>query len=140
MSIFIIELFNICVGAAYNNPMMLSEVDSKFYGIADPKLTRRAVLDRYIDYCEFIQSDQGPRKLVKNNQVRMVSTSVLLNAMRNVISGVANTQLFRSQLNDLYVDRLKYADNPSPREVIEGAMECLREEDLDKPYGKPVDD
>ena len=71
----------------------------------------------------------------------MVSTSVLINSMRNIIHGIKNVSKFRLLLNDLYMERVKCNNkdnnnnNPSPREIIEGALECISEDDLDMPLG-----
>jgi tRNA-dihydrouridine synthase A len=48
--------------AAYNNPLLLATADSVFFGQPDPCLTRRQILDRYISYCEWIQSENGVPK------------------------------------------------------------------------------
>eukprot|EP01035_Chromulina_nebulosa_P002734 gene2734-3723_t len=39
--------------AAYSNPLLLCNVDSVFYGEKDPCLSRRQILQRYIEYCEW---------------------------------------------------------------------------------------
>lgn len=90
--------------AAYSNPLMFCTADSEFFGVRDPCLSRRDILSRYIDYCEWAQSDEGPRRIVKNKN-QMVSTSVLLNSMRNIIHGIKNVNKFRLLLNDLYIGK-----------------------------------
>lgn len=108
---------------AYSNPLSLCTADSEFYGVNDPCLTRRQILERYIDYCEWCQSELGPRFTTQGekSKVRMVTTSVLLNAMRNAMHGLPNVQRFRTALNDVYMERLKGMNgepNPSPRDVV----------------------
>lgn len=106
---------------AYNNPIAFATADSTFYGVKDPCLTRRQIIERYIDYCEWSQSSDGPRRNVKGGREQMVSTMVLLNAMRNVISGIRNVNKFRHEMNDIYVRKLnenKDNPNPNPREVV----------------------
>lgn len=51
---------------------------------------------------------------------------------------VPNNNAYRKALNDIYVNKLrgiKGDPNPSPREVIEGAIEKIADSDLDKPVG-----
>ncbi len=106
---------------AYANPAMFATADSEFFGTNDPGLTRREVLDRYCDYCEWAQSDEGPRYTVKGNKVITVTSSVLLNAMRNVMHGLQGQQRWRVALNDTYMERIKGINgeaNPSVREVV----------------------
>lgn len=109
--------------AAYNNPLLLCTVDSSFYGKSDPCLTRREILQKYITYCEWSQSDEGPHRTVKG-RFQGVSTALLLNPMRNVINGVRHVNKFRMTLNDLYVQRVSGINgipNPSPREIVREA-------------------
>ena len=106
--------------AAYSNPLLLCTADSTFFGEKDPCLTRREILQRYIEYCEWCQSEEGPRRTVKGRE-QVVTTSVLLNPMRNVINGIKHVQKFRMALNDLYIEKLqgmKGLVNPSPREIV----------------------
>lgn len=104
--------------AAYQNPLLFVTADSTFYGVKDPCLTRRQILERYIQYCEWCQSDAGPKRIVQGNKEQTTSTMVLLNAMRNVINGVKNVNAYRQKLNDEYMIRVKKTPNPSPREVV----------------------
>lgn len=104
--------------AAYQNPLLFATADSTFFGVKDPCLTRRQVLQRYIEYCEWCQSSEGPKRVVQGNKEQTVSTMVLLNAMRNVINGVKNVNAYRQKLNDEYMIRVKKTPNPSPREVV----------------------
>eukprot|EP00981_Chlorochromonas_danica_P015302 scaffold11566_cov156-Ochromonas_danica.AAC.2 len=131
--------------AVYNNPLVLAQADSRVYGKRDPCLTRRQILERYMDYCDYMQSEQGPARLVsghdkKEPRVSKITCSILLNAMRNVINHVKHVNKYRQQLNDIYIEEVnrlggKDVANPSARLVIEGAMEALDEEELDAPLG-----
>lgn len=107
--------------AAYTNPAIFATADSEVFGTKDPCLNRRQVLDRYIDYCEWAQSDEGPRYTVKGDKEIIVTSSVLLNAMRNIMHGLPNVQKFRTALNDVYMEKLRGMNgdpNPSVREVV----------------------
>lgn len=86
------------------------------------------VLDRYIEYCEWCQSDDGPRYTVKGDKEITVTTAVLLNAMRNIMHGLPNVQRFRTALNDVYMDKLRGLNgdpNPSCREVVRKLFACI---------------
>ena len=62
--------------AAFSNPLLFATADSSFYNIPDPGLTRRQIVDRYIDYCEWAQSDDGPHRPMGHGPGRQsVSTS-----------------------------------------------------------------
>jgi tRNA-dihydrouridine synthase A len=104
---------------AYHNPVAFATADSTFFGVRDPGLTRRQILERYIDYCEWCQVE-GPSRILKGHK-QMVTTSVLVNSMRNVICGIKHVQKFRAALNDIYVAKTRGVNgcaNPSPREVV----------------------
>ena len=97
---------------------MLTSADSSCFGVRDPLLSRRQILDRYIDYCEWCQSEDGPRKTTPKH-IQMVSTSILLKPVHNVMNSLMNSSLYKKILNDLYVDRVKSGQtNPSCREVV----------------------
>ncbi len=109
---------------AYSNPIQFATADSTFHGIKDPGFTRRQIVDQYLDYCEWVQSEEGPRREVSNRPERgmqMVSTMVLVNSMRNIICGIPKVSQFRTALNDIYMDLLKSGTgnpNPCPRAVV----------------------
>lgn len=124
--------------AAYNNPLMFATADSTFHGVSDPCLSRRQILERYMTYCDWAQSDAGPKRTVKGKD-QSVSTMSLLNSMRNIIHGIKNVAQFRQILNDEYMRLVKQNTHPSTREIIEKAMEAVLEEDLDAPLGRHVD-
>ena len=48
--------------SAFSNPLLFATADSTFYGVKDPCLTRREIVARYIDYCEWAQSELGPSR------------------------------------------------------------------------------
>lgn len=150
--------------AAYNNPCMLATVDSMFYGVKDPCLSRRAILERYINYCEWAQSEEGPTRIVRNGTKQCASTMILINAMRNVVNGMKQCNAFRKALNDIYMHEIQghaLPFNPDPRVIvsvkyvvlcmnnrlwfsyliqIEGAMEVLDPTELDAPLGRSPDE
>ncbi|KAJ1418983.1 hypothetical protein B484DRAFT_453542 [Ochromonadaceae sp. CCMP2298] len=128
--------------AAYSNPMILATADSEIFGQPDPCLSRRQVLDQYIDYCEWVQSDQGPKYITTKGDVKTPTTMQMLNAMRSIMHGLPRNARFRTGLNDQYMERLKAlgegGGNPDVREVIESACLVMRDEDLDRVLGNPL--
>ena len=119
--------------AAYNNPLLFMDADSRFFGVKDPAPTRRKMIERYVSYCERLQTS-GPRKITHKQTLAIASSSLLLKPMHKLFNGCDNATLYKQLLNDLYVARVKAGDpNPSCREVVEGAMESASEADLDGP-------
>lgn len=125
--------------AAFNTPLLFTTADSEIYGVADPCLTRREILERYMEYCDFILSDEGPSRLSSIGATQKVSTQVLLNAMRNVTMGMRGNARFRQALNDIYVKKVRELNSltPDARTIIEGAMIQLQDHELDAPLGNP---
>lgn len=105
--------------AAYNNPLLLATADSTFFGCKNPNVTRRELLERYIKYCEFSQSEDGPKKLTTKKSLISASTSVLLKPVHNVMNGLKNVAKYKQELNDIYVAIVKQGiPNPSCRDVV----------------------
>jgi tRNA-dihydrouridine synthase A len=104
--------------AVYNNPLLLTSADSIFFGVRDPRLTRREIIERYIRYCEWCQSDFGPRKITPK-LAQIISTATLLKPMHNIVCGIPRASAYKTRLNDLYIDQVKKGiANPSCREVV----------------------
>lgn len=123
--------------AAYHNPFLLATVDSEFYGTPDPCLTRREVVERYLDYCDFIQSETGPLRVV-GGRVQKIPTTFLLRSLQNVFVGLQGNQRYRIASNDLYIEQIRALGDkvdPDPRYIVEEAMRQVRDEDLDAPVG-----
>lgn len=133
--------------AVYNNPLLLCTADSRFYRQRDPCLSRRQILERYMDYCDQMQGDStAPTRVVSSSAKKeakevKITCSILLNAMRNVINQVKNVNKYRQVLNDVYVEEVRRLGgkdvhaNPSARTVIEEAMRVLDPDQLDAPLG-----
>jgi hypothetical protein len=124
-------------------------------------------------YCDFVHSEEGPRRKAEKGKEQMITSSILLNAMRNITgkpplhdssvhqpthprllkmrqrltsvfvwslinttAGMKQASIYRQHLNDIYVTRVREGEpNPSVREVIEGAMAYLDQDELDLPVG-----
>eukprot|EP01033_Poteriospumella_lacustris_P002739 gene2739-1989_t len=115
------------------DPELVREIVNQMQRRASVPVT---ILERYMLYCEWCQSEAGPKRVVQGKE-QTTSTMLLLNAMRNVINGVKNVNAYRQKLNDEYMIRVKKTPNPSPREVIEESLRVISDEDLDAPLGNP---
>ncbi len=108
--------------AVYNNPLMLACADSVYFGIRDPLLTRRQVMERYICYCEYMQSSSGPRKVTAKYS-QMVSTSILMKPVHSVMNSLHHASMYKQTLNDIYIDRVKAGEpNPSCRDIVSDSL------------------
>lgn len=126
--------------AVYNNPLLLATADSRFFGVRDSCVSRRRVIERYLDYCDWAQSSVGPARVLPSpsagGRVQRATSSLLLKPVHNLCVGLQHNSRFRVALNDEYVARVQMGDaNPPPRVVVEEAIKCLNEEDLDAAIG-----
>ena len=127
--------------AAFNNPCIFAEADSRFYGCGDPLISRRQAVERYLEYCERALSATGPRKRSLDGQKekeKAFSTPVLLKPLHNMMVGLQHNQKYRRALNDLYDEKVRECKGQGhidPREIVEGAMLCLSDWELDQPLG-----
>lgn len=121
---------------AYSNPCYFAKADSTFYNVPDPSISRRELLDRYCNYCEFVQSmDNGIIKYTKHNEIKTPSTSILLKPVHNIMNGLKHNSMYKIALNDVYMKHISGPNgtpNPSCRDIIEEAMEVIKDEDLDR--------
>eukprot|EP01041_Mallomonas_annulata_P011402 gene11402-23855_t len=121
--------------AAFNNPFLFATADSTYFDRADPCLSRRSVVERYLDYCDLMQSAAGPQRS-KPGRTQQMSTSFLLRALQNMFVGCQGNNRYRVAMNDLYIEKVRGGDpNPAPREIVERALEQIRESELDACHG-----
>ena len=123
--------------AVQNDPLLFATADSGFFGEADPMSSRRALLDAYCDYCDWVQGDEGPAREVGGKTVR-VSAALLINAMRNTMTGLRNCKRYLRALNDVYVEKVRASEYPSASEIIQTAILQIAPEDLDAPLSPYV--
>ena len=67
--------------AAFSNPLLFATADSTFYGVKDPCLSRREIVARYIDYCEWAQSELGPNRPNGHGPGRQTVSTSGINAL-----------------------------------------------------------
>lgn len=104
--------------AVFNNPLMLACADSTFYGTSDVCHSRRRVVEGYMDYCDWAQSDEGPLRVVAGKR-QQATSALLLKPVHNLMVGLANNSRYKVALNDEYVARVRAGEpNPPPRDIV----------------------
>jgi tRNA-dihydrouridine synthase len=76
---------------AYNNPWMLADADRYFYGVSNPGLSRREVLEAYLQYASEAQ-DRGEFKS---------TAPVLCRPLHNFFYGSDTNRLFKRKFDDV---------------------------------------
>lgn len=106
--------------AAWNNPIILANADTKIFGEkSDPCFSRREILEKYMDYCDIMSSEEP--SLMRPVTMMQPSSQIMLNAMRNLAAGLKGNSKFRIALNDLYVEQVKPPKRnrfPNVREIV----------------------
>ena len=128
--------------AAYNNPLLFATADSTFYGVSDPCLSRREIIDRhvvlhitihpltwsrcsyhnpvslwsrrYLNYCDWVQSEGGP-VVVSKGKRKYPKTMYLFKPLFNLFNGCPRSHKFRTMMNDVFYDLQTKSGEPSPR-------------------------
>jgi tRNA-dihydrouridine synthase len=103
--------------AVYNDPYLLSTVDSRYYGRPDPCLTRRQVMERYLDHCDKMQAEDGPVKDYRG-QIKRISPSVLVKSVHNAFVGCDGNSRYRNALNQAYLDSRRKDDSANARLIV----------------------
>lgn len=112
-------LFGIMVGrAASNNTAMLSKVDSLIYGDQNQaaSLTRRNVVEQYLDYCDSMSEKS--------------SASNLLKPLSGLTYGCLGSSRFRKHIHEGH-KRIKNGEK-TIREVINRAIESMPQDVWDE--------
>ena len=89
---------------AYARPWLFATADSEIYGTEDMGLSRREVIERYLEYC-----DQEKEK---------ISTWVLIRPILNFFCGVSGSREFRREIND----QVNVKKTRDVREIVNIAM------------------
>jgi tRNA-dihydrouridine synthase len=104
--------------AVHNNPLLLATADSRFFGAKDTCVSRRRVLESYMSYCDWTQSELGPAREVKGVVLKATSAN-LLKPVHNILVGMRHNSRYKVLLNDEYVSRVQRGDtNPPPRAIV----------------------
>lgn len=104
--------------AAWHKPWDMRRADSHVYGARDPGLSRREVLEAYVDYCEAIQERYGTTKNVPQG-VYGHGTMLLLKPIMPLFAGEDHGKAFKKKVTEVWYASDKTA---SIRELVESGM------------------
>jgi tRNA-dihydrouridine synthase len=149
--------------AVQNDPFMLAAADSTYFGQRDPGLSRRACMERYMDYCDFMQSPEGPVQEYRDKRV-VVSPAVMVKAVHHVFRGCKGNGYYRRAMDEIYIKKNGKYEDLKAREIvsaycgtvfilclrlifliifnniqIEAGMSMISDEFLDAPIGNPLE-
>ncbi len=117
---------------AYSNPLMFAEADSTIFNTRDPCPTRRACIERYLDYTDHIQSTSEPVVWHQDKKPNKVAGALeLVLPLHSLFTGIPGTQKYKKTLNDCY-QKIRKTRFACVREIVEPALEVLPEYILDK--------
>jgi tRNA-dihydrouridine synthase A len=86
--------------AAWHNPWMFRTADSKYFGTEDQFLTRREIIDKYLDYAE--QYITNYPAFQENPKSEFVPIYVLIRPLQFLLAGTAGGRSFRRLTSKLY--------------------------------------
>ena len=109
---------------AFGHPWMFSTVDSKFFGVPDPNLTRREVIERYIRYAENLAENKSQSGYSMYGSAK---PNALCKPLLRFFAGHIGSGAFRKRINES-INELKMSDI---RSVVLGALEEISQEVLD---------
>lgn len=93
--------------AAVANPLILARADSTYFGTKDPNLTRREILERYINYCEEQMSDDTCiSRIGSDGKIERVTSALLLRPVAKLMTGLPGGGSFRAELSKKYLSLL----------------------------------
>ena len=117
---------------AYSDPLMFAQADSIIFNTRDPCPTRRACIERYLDYTDHIQSASEPVVWHQNKKPNKVAGALeLVLPLHSLFTGYPGTSKYKKTLNDNY-QKIRKTRSASVREIVEPALEVLPEYILDK--------
>ena len=112
------RLYGVMIGrSACNDVAMLGEVDSKIYGEDPVRLTRREVIDQYLDYC--------------HDSARDEKTSVLVKPLSGLAFGAHGSSKYRQRLHQ--ADLKMSERNEDINTVVRTAMATISDDFWDIP-------
>lgn len=117
------KLYGVMIGrSACNDIAMLGEVDAKIYGCAERSLSRREVIDQYLEYCHDFASDE--------------KTSVLVKPLSGIAFGAHGSSRFRQRLHQ--ADLKMSERNEDIDAVVRVAMQTISDDYWDLPIGQSL--
>ena len=141
-------LASVMIGrAAYNNPWLLAQADSRVFGEPDPGRTRRQVVAAYLDYCDALLQEHGcaeaageeagPAALTPARPlVGLLRTFEMAKPLLGLFHGCIGGGRFRTALTVAIQGGNKgEGKRQGIREAVEGALAALPDQVLDEPPG-----
>lgn len=125
------KLQGIMIGrAAYNNPWMLRTADRDIFGCdSNPNLSRREIIDEYLDYAQGMQEEWGNRR---SDGVYSMPTSTLVKPLLPLFAGQPGGKQFKRNIALQFGDRKKNA-TLEVRQVIGTALQdAISDQTLDR--------
>lgn len=103
--------------AIQNDPFLLATVDSRYYGQRNPQLTRRQVMERYLEHCDFMQSDDGPRKDYRG-KVSLMGSALMVKAVHHAFKGCDGNGQYRRAMDEAYVEMNGKYEKTRARDIV----------------------
>ncbi|KAL3662886.1 hypothetical protein V7S43_012286 [Phytophthora oleae] len=114
--------------AAYNTPWNFRDADRLiFKADRNPNLSRREIIERYLEYAEDLQAKWGSTKPLSDSPYTM-ATSALMRPLLALFNGEFGGKAFKREISAQWA---KKGPRPELREMIENAMKVLPDEVLD---------
>jgi tRNA dihydrouridine synthase A len=107
---------------AYHNPWLLADVDRRYFQTPNPSLSRREVLERYLEYCDAAQ-ERGEFKAL---------TPILCRPLHNYFHNHSRNGLYKRRFDELikeYTSTRRHCRDVSVGEIVWRAMEGVIDED-----------
>nr|CCA16675.1 tRNAdihydrouridine synthase putative [Albugo laibachii Nc14] len=115
--------------AAYKYPWNFRNADRLLYGAKrNPNLSRREIIERYIDYAEDLQERWGSDKILDNSKFAMPTTT-LVKPLLSLFSGEHGGKVFKRKIGEFWC--INKEDRPGLREIVESAVRLLPDSMLD---------
>lgn len=103
--------------AVLNDPFMLATADSRYFGQPNPGLTRRQCMERYMDYCDFMQSDEGPRKDFRG-KISTMGSALMVKAVHNAFKGCQGNGQYRRAMDEEYCEKNGKYEVTKARDIV----------------------
>ena len=109
--------------AAYHRPWMFADADRRFFGERNPGLSRREVVERYLEYCEGVRESLPPEE----RSMTHYRTFELAKPLIGLFAGEFGGARFRTELSVLLQER-KWELRPA----VAAALAYVHSETLDE--------
>ncbi|TDH71804.1 hypothetical protein CCR75_003530 [Bremia lactucae] len=115
--------------AAYNNPWNFRDADRLIFDAdRNPNLSRREIIERYLNYAEELQEKWGSNEPLSGSPYTM-ATSMLMKPLLSLFNGEFGGKAFKREVSAQWA---KKGPRPELREMIENAIKVLPDKVLDE--------